>query len=408
MKIEARDSIALNFAPTQQVQNYVATKTHIRSQKIISGFRKEIIEFLIMAEVGLLIMWYFRNPLTWYKIFKSMDPHRRKVLGERRIEKITYVDGKYYWGLFLPGWPSKIFHQFLKAEINRRYPFHAKTNRFSNIFMAVTNKCPLACEHCYEWDALNKRDQMTVTEIKSVIEKFQEKGVTQIHLSGGEPLVRINDVIEVLNAARKDSEFWILTSGFHLTAEKALKLKVAGLTGVMISLDHFDPEAHSSFRGFKDAFYWVEQAVTNAIAAKLVTTLSVCVTKYFVSEINLMKYMELAKKMGVSFVQFLEPRATGHYKNQDVDLTQEHEKILETFYLKMNYEEEFREFPPICYHGFHQRRMGCFAAGERSLYVDTIGDLHACPFCQKKTGSALSDDLECAIGQLQKTGCHKF
>lgn len=335
-----------------------------------------------------------------------MDPHRKDVLGERKVEKIVYVDGKYYWGLFLPGWPSRTFHQFLKAEINRRYPVAVKANRFTNIFLAITNKCPLACEHCYEWDALNTRNQLTVTEINSIVEKFQEKGVTQIHLSGGEPLVRMNDVLDVLETAKKDSEFWILTSGFHLTAEKAMKLKAAGLTGIMISLDHFEPEAHNAFRGFKDAFYWVEQAVSNAIVAKLVTSLSICVTRDFVTESNLMKYMELAKKMGVAFVQLLEPRATGHYKNQDVALKKEHEEILDTFYLKMNYNAQFMDFPPICYHGFHQRRMGCLAAGNRSLYVDTIGDLHACPFCQKKTGSALTDDLDSAIAQLQKQGCH--
>lgn len=408
MEIDAIDSITMNVLATHRVQQDLVTKPFVRTQNIISGFRKEIVEFLIRIEVAILVIRYFRNPFTWYKIIKSMDPHRKNVLGDRRIEKIVHVDGKYYWGLFLPGWPSKTFHQFLKTEINRRYPLPARTNRFTNIFMAITNKCPLACEHCYEWDSLNKRVHLSVSEIKSIVNKFQDKGVSQIHLSGGEPIVRMNDVIEVLNSARKDSEFWILTSGFHLTYEKASTLKTAGLTGIMISLDHFEPEAHNLFRGFKDSFYWAEEAVRNSIAAKLVTSLSVCVTKSFVYESNLMKYMELAKKMGVSFVQILEPRATGHYKNQDVGLTPEHEKILEAFYLKMNYEEKYREFPPICYHGYHQRRMGCLAAGNRSLYVDTVGDLHACPFCQKKTGSALSDDLDSAIGQLQNAGCHKF
>jgi MoaA/NifB/PqqE/SkfB family radical SAM enzyme len=408
MEIEVMNTVAMNNLHARQGNRVMVNKAPEKTQRIITGFRMKLVEFLIRMEIVWLVIRYFSNPLAWYRIYTSMDPHRKEVLGERKIEKILYVDGKYYWGLFLPGWPSRTFHQFLKAEINRRFPVPVKTNRFTNIFMAITNKCPLACEHCYEWDALNTKNQLTVTELKTIVEKFQEKGVTQIHLSGGEPMARMNDVLEVLNTARKDSEFWILTSGFHLTADKALKLKEAGLTGVMISLDHFNPEAHSAFRGFKDAFYWVEQAVSNAIAAKLVTALTICVTRSFVSEPNLMQYMELAKRMGVAFVQILEPRATGHYKNQDVALTKEHETILDTFYLKMNYNAAFRDFPLLCYHGFHQRRMGCWAAGDRSLYVDTVGDIHACPFCHKKTGNVLSDDLDNAVCQLQSMGCHKF
>ena len=405
------NSTACDIVPMhkRQLEKQSSTlKSITKTQHIISGWRKELVEILIWIEIAGLLIRHFRNPLRWFEIIKTMDPHRKDVLGDRRIMKIVYVDRKYYWGLFIPGWPSKTFHQFLKAEINRSYPLPAKANRFTNIFMAITNKCPLACEHCYAWDELNKKENLTVAELKSIVQKFQDKGVSQIHLSGGEPLVRMNDVLEVLQAARKDSEFWILTSGFHLTIDKALKLKAAGLSGVMISLDHFEPDVHNLFRGFKDAFYWVEEAVKNAKATKLVTAITICVTKSFISDANLMTYMEMAKKMGVSFVQILEPRATGHYKNQDVGLTKEHEKILEAFYLKMNYDDAFMDFPPISYHGYHQRRMGCLAAGNRSVYVDTVGDIHACPFCQKKTGSTLADDLDSSICQLQSAGCHKF
>ncbi len=382
--------------------------TTSRSQHINSGFGKEVIEFLIRMEIAGLILYHFRNPFSWYKIFKAIDPHRKNILGDRRIEKIVKVNGKYYWGLFIPGWPSMAFHNFLKAELNRHFPIHVHTNRFTNIFVAVTNKCPLACEHCYEWDALNKRDKMTLPELKTIIQKFQKKGVSQIHISGGEPLVRMHDVLEILKSSERDTDFWILTSGFNLTLENAQKLKETGLTGVMISLDHFEPEVHNLFRGYKDSFLWVEKAIKNSIAANLVTTLSICVTKSFVSETNLIKYIELAKKMGVSFVQILEPRAVGHYKGQNVDLNHDQEKIVEDFYLKMNYDTQYRTYPVVCYHGYHQRRLGCLAAGDRSLYIDTVGDIHACPFCQSKTGNALDDDLDHAIEVLQSMGCHKF
>ncbi len=337
-----------------------------------------------------------------------MDPHRKYILGNRRVKKIAQVGGKYYWGAYIPAWPSCIFHDFLKAELHRVYPLGIKTNRLNNIYLAITNKCPLQCDHCYEWDALNKRENLSAEGLKSIVQKFQLEGVSQIHLSGGEPLVKMKDIIELLHTSEKKSEFWVLTSGFNLTLENANVLKKAGLTGVMISLDHFDPEMHNMFRGFHNAYSGAIDGARNAIAAGLVTVLNLCVTKAFVTKENLMTYMELAKRLGVSFVQFLEPRAVGHYKGKNVDLSREQELIVEDIYITMNYDDTFSDFPAVCYHGYHQRRMGCHAGGNRSLYVDTVGDIHACPFCQSSTGNAITDEIGECMGNLQKKGCHKF
>ena len=64
--------------------------------------------------------------------------------------------------------------------------------------------------------------------------------------------------------------------------------------------------------------------------------------------------------------------------------------------------------PIVSFPGYHQRRIGCFGAGDRYLYMDSNGDLHACPFCQYKVGNALFDDLSESINELRKIGCHKF
>jgi hypothetical protein len=74
----------------------------------------------------------------------------------------------------------------------------------------------------------------------------------------------------------------------------------------------------------------------------------------------------------------------------------------------MNYGRMYRKYPILCYHGYYQRRTGCFAAANRTLYVDTAGDMHACPYCRNKSGSALAGGLDGAIEQLATAGCHKF
>lgn len=403
------DNISLQYLENIAVTDAViVTQTSVRKQKMITGIRKEIVQFLYrMTIVGIAVKSY-KNPWHWIAVPIALIKKRRRNIGQRRLFKFANVDGRYYWGLYTPGWQSTSFNNFIASEMNRIIPIKQKTNRFVNTYVAITKKCSLQCEHCYEWENLNKKDVLSAEQLNKIIATLQEQGVSIIHLTGGEPLLKMELITTILENANKSTDFWVLTSGLKLTDENARKLKASGLNGVMISLDHYIPEKHNEFRGFKDAYYWVENGVLNAINNNLVVALSICVTKEFTNYENLMRYVELAQKMGVSFIQILEPRAVGHYKDSDVDLREEQLELLDDFYIDMNYNSKNKDFPLISYHGYHQRRMGCYGSGNRSIYVDTDGDLNACPFCQKKSGNILDENLSESLENLQSLGCQKF
>jgi MoaA/NifB/PqqE/SkfB family radical SAM enzyme len=386
----------------------IALRPSKRLQKIITGLAMRAIEFLIRITIATIVFRQFRSPLKCAAILQALDSHRKSYLGEHRVKKIVRVGNRFYWDLYVPGWPSIAFNRFIKGEVKRIARTSVKANRFNNVFLAITKKCPLQCEHCFEWNALNKKEKLTLEDLQFIITGLQEKGTGQIQLTGGEPMLRANDIVEILRTAKTDTEFWMLTSGFGLTAAKAKQLREAGLTGVVVSIDHFDPAMHNQFRRYEQSFEWAAAAVQNAIDAGLVVALSLCATKSFVSTANLMAYASMAKLMGVSIIQLLEPKAVGHYHGQDVLLKPTHLRMLEDFYLEMNRSPAFADFPIVNYHGYHHRRIGCMAAGSRLMYIDTDGDLHACPFCQQKCGSALGGALDASIDQLQRRGCHVF
>ena len=403
------ENISLQFQGNIAVtDDAIVTQERIKKQKMITGVRKEIVQFLYRLTIVGIAVKSYKNPRNWIAVPLALIEKRRRNIGQHRLYKFANVAGKYYWGLYTPGWKSTSFKNFIASEMNRIVPITQKTNRFVNTYVAITKKCSLQCEHCYEWENLNKKEVLSAEQLNKIIATLQEQGVSIIHLTGGEPLLKIDLITMILNNADKSTDFWVLTSGLKLTDENAKKLKASGLNGIMISLDHYIPEKHNEFRGFKDAYYWVENGVQNAINNNLVTALSICVTKDFVNYENLMNYAELAKKMGVSFIQILEPRAVGHYKDSDVDLTEAQMKLLDDFYIEMNYNPMNKNFPLISYHGYHQRRLGCYGSGNRSMYVDTDGDLNACPFCQKKSGNILEDNFSESLENLQSLGCQKF
>jgi len=393
----------------QQVELVASSSATAYKHKIISGLYMRSIHIGLKLSLIGIAMTCYRNPLDWIRSLQYLVRLRRRFLGNHKLQKLVYVDGKYYMDLFTPGWNSSVYKQFIASQLNAFKPVNRDlVTRFNTVFLAITKKCALQCEHCFEWDNLNKKEVLSDSELHEIVQKIQSRGVNQILLSGGEPLLKMDTLVNILKKADKSTDFWILTSGFKLNDTNAKRLKEAGLTGVMVSLDHFIPEKHNAFRHFKDAYYWVEEAVKNANNNGLVTVLSLCATREFISEENLMSYMELAKKLKVSFVQILEPKAVGHYANKDIFLNQEQLEILENFFLKMNFNANYSTFPLITYHGYYLRRQGCFSAGKKSMYIDTDGDMNACTFCHKKTGNVLDSNFDKNLEILKSEGCSSY
>lgn len=264
------------------------------------------------------------------------------------------------------------------------------------------------CEHCFEWPNLNQNERLSTEDIIRLVREYQDYGTTQIMFSGGEPMLRISDIYSVLSNVNKTSDFWIITSGLGFNEKHAQKLKESGLTGVMISLDHSDARKHDEFRGYAGAYDLAIAAVHHARKAGLVTSLSFCAVKEVVHYDQIKKYMDLAKSLGVSFVQILDPRSSGRYAAKNVALSKEEMEILESIYLDYNTSRKYSDYPIINYLGYHQRRVGCFGAGNRFFYIDTDGDAHICPYCVEKVGSALQHAPTNIIDMLSQKSCFVF
>jgi MoaA/NifB/PqqE/SkfB family radical SAM enzyme len=351
--------------------------------KALRGSGKKWFQLRVSYHLLVLALKTYRSLSVSLYVLRRLEMFKKSIIGSGET-KIIRANGKYYHYLYAPGYPSKIFDDYIVGEFNRISPVKRKTNLLNFLFFAITSKCPLQCEHCFEWDNLNKKESLALHHLKAVVNKFQNDGLTQFHLSGGEPLTRVKDLAQLISGARKVSEFYVLTSGFNFTAANAGLLKKAGLTGVVISLDHYDKEKHNAFRGLKDSYSQAVNAVHYAQKHHLVVALTICITREFISWKNLLLYVEMAKKLKVVFVQLLEPKAVGHYKGKDVYLTQSEMDMLERFCEMLNFGAGYEDYPILVYHGSYQKRVGCMSGGNRGLYIDSEGYVNACPFCHTK------------------------
>jgi len=288
--------------------------------QLISGWKTRLlqkkIQWYIIAEAFKL----FRKPILAISEMIRMRDLYMMTQGSTIVTKHVKSGNQSYWNADYCGYPSDNFNILIRSEFLRNAKI--KLNRYHNLpkiqtlIWGITNRCPLSCQHCYEWDNIAQNDQLSLDELKKILAIFKTNGIRHIQFSGGEPLFRFNDLVELIREASPEMDCWLLTSGFGLTKEKAHVLKIAGLKGVNISLDHWDEKLHNSFRNNEKSYEMVMSAVNNCLSESMMVSLSLCATREFVTETNLMKYATLARNTGVHFLRILEHRAAGKFARQ--------------------------------------------------------------------------------------------
>jgi len=112
--------------------------------------------------------------------------------------------------------------------------------------VSVTDRCNIRCRYCmpeehYVW--LPREELLNFEELTSLIDAFTFNGVEDIHLTGGEPLLRPNlaTFVSMLSTNPRIRDIALTTNAVLLT-KHATELRDAGLHRVTVSLDTLQPD----------------------------------------------------------------------------------------------------------------------------------------------------------------------
>ena len=116
----------------------------------------------------------------------------------------------------------------------------------TDLRVSVIDRCNLRCTYCMpaegvEW--LPKPHLLTTDELIRIVSVAVSAGITDVRLTGGEPLLRPDmvDIVAALNSLPKPPRISMTTNGMRL-AEVAQDLVDAGMQRVNVSLDTLDPK----------------------------------------------------------------------------------------------------------------------------------------------------------------------
>jgi len=241
------------------------------------------------------------------------------------------------------------------------------------ILMDPTSACNLNCIGCWAAE-YNKTDSMDYNTLDNIIKQGKELGIYMYIYSGGEPLIRKNDILK-LAEAHDDCIFLAFTNGTLFDEEFAKNLQKLGNVTFAISIEGFE-EATDKRRG-KGTYKRIIEGMDILKKYDIGFGFSTCYTRENEEAISSTEYLDFLIEKGCYFGWYFTYIPLGKDAVPELIATPEQR---EHMYYKVR---EFRQTHPIFLMDFWNDGEfvnGCIAGGRNYLHINANGDVEPCAF----------------------------
>ena len=278
-----------------------------------------------------------------------------------------------------PGVRQAFFRNFiLNASLQgsaRQEEVSAKEN--CNVPWAIlldpTSACNMHCTGCWAAEYGNRLN-LTFEKLDSIVTQGKELGTYMYIFTGGEPLVRKQDIL-ALCEKHSDCEFLSFTNGTLIDEDFCREMLRVKNFVPAISLEGFE-EANDSRRG-EGCYAKVQQAMALLKAHKLPFGISACYTSRNYADISSEAFFDSLIDAGALFVWFFHYMPVGAGAAPQLLPTPDQRTEV---YRRIR---AFRKTKPIFSMDFQNDAQyvgGCIAGGRRYLHINARGDVEPCVF----------------------------
>jgi radical SAM protein with 4Fe4S-binding SPASM domain len=144
----------------------------------------------------------------------------------------------------------------------------------------ITNRCNFRCVHCAFDSGIVKMKELSIPELKKILEDTRALGGERIDITGGEPTLR-KDYQKIIQIGKSlGYRIELVTNGSLLTRKKLISLKRSGLDSIAVSLDGSSYDVYKKIRKVSLARYKrVLQTITEACHLGFYTKVNTVVFK---------------------------------------------------------------------------------------------------------------------------------
>lgn len=285
-----------------------------------------------------------------------------KVMNETDTDVLKTVFENFFINANLAGWKKQ---EEYRQKYNCNIPW--------TILLDPTSACNLHCTGCWAAEYGNKLN-LTFDEIDSIITQGKEMGVYFYIYTGGEPLVRKDDLIAICRK-HNDCQFLSFTNATLIDEEFADEMLSVRNFIPAVSVEGFE-EATDDRRG-QGAFARVKEAMAILKRKKLPFGLSCCYTSRNIESISSLEFIDQMVEWGARFVWYFHYMPVGNDAVPELLPTCEQRKYM---YHQIRHIRASRPIFAMDFQNDGQYVGGCIAGGRRYLHINANGDCDPCVF----------------------------
>ena len=319
--------------------------------------------------------------LNWLRKFDKDEGHNKSY---DMIEG-SMTDPKNNWNRLISSLYTDIDESYRKKAFENmvvNFIYSKRIGQYSEkydcnipwaILMDPTSACNLKCTGCWAAEYGHKLS-LTLGQMDDIIRQGKEFGCYMYILSGGEPLVRKDDILKLCDK-HNDCTFLAFTNGTLIDEEFADNVLKVNNFVPAISIEGYEEETDS--RRGKGTYKAVLNAMRILREKKLPFGTSLCYTSKNAETIGSSEYFDFLIEQGCKFAWLFTYIPVGADASLDLIATAQQRKYM--------YDQirKFRETKPIFTMDFWndgEYVNGCVAGGRSYLHINANGDIEPCAF----------------------------
>ena len=246
------------------------------------------------------------------------------------------------------------------------------------ILMDPTSACNLKCTGCWAAE-YEKKNNLTYEEMEDVVRQGKKLNTYFYIFSGGEPLMRKNDIIKLCKA-HQDCIFSAFTNGTLIDEQFADEIKQVGNFYPAISIEGFEKE--TDMRRGEGTFAKVVKAMDILKSKHLAFGYSCCYHSKNTENVASDEFIDFMIEKGAWFGWYFTFIPVGKDAPMELMVSPEQRAYM---FKRIN---QIRSTKPIFVLDFWNDGKyveGCIAGGRRYFHINSSGDAEPCAFIHYST-----------------------
>lgn len=244
------------------------------------------------------------------------------------------------------------------------------------ILMDPTSACNLHCTGCWAAEYGNKLN-LSYEELSNVVKQGKEIGVYFYMFTGGEPLVRKTDIIQLCEE-HHECQFLAFTNGTLVDEAFCQEMKRVGNLALAISLEG-SPEVNDLRRG-AGVYGKVMHAMELLKENGLIFGTSICYTSKNCESVTSKEFVKLMVDKGCRYAMYFHYMPVGNEASLELLPTPEQRMYIKDRIREIRKLENGEGLFTMDFQNDGEFVGGCIAGGRNYFHINANGDAEPCVF----------------------------